>query len=71
MGPWVHSPLPFVLDAEEALKPGAPLVHPQGNLVGGKPLALEGRNIVHARLVLGGVAPVPLAGRRRRDCPDG
>ncbi|HEX9869291.1 MAG TPA: molybdopterin cofactor-binding domain-containing protein, partial [Candidatus Tectomicrobia bacterium] len=33
--------LPAVFEAEEALRPGAPLVHPQGNLVGGKPLALE------------------------------
>jgi CO/xanthine dehydrogenase Mo-binding subunit len=33
--------LPAVFDAEEALRPGAPLVHPQGNLVGGKTLALE------------------------------
>ncbi|HSF32441.1 MAG TPA: molybdopterin cofactor-binding domain-containing protein [Candidatus Tectomicrobia bacterium] len=33
--------LPAVFDAEEALRPGAPLVHPQGNLVGGKTLMLE------------------------------
>ncbi len=33
--------LPPVFDAEEALQPGAPLVHPQGNLVGGRTLALE------------------------------
>ncbi len=31
--------LPAVFDAEEALQPGAPPVHPQGNLVGGKTLA--------------------------------
>ena len=36
-----YEPLPFVLDPEEALKPGAPLVHATGNLVGGQPLALE------------------------------
>ena len=30
--------LPFVLDPEEALKPGAPRVHPEGNLLDGKPL---------------------------------
>jgi xanthine dehydrogenase molybdenum-binding subunit len=33
--------LPAVFEAEEALRPGAPLVHAQGNLVGGKTLALE------------------------------
>jgi CO/xanthine dehydrogenase Mo-binding subunit len=33
--------LPAVFDAEEALQPGAPQVHPEGNLVGGKTLALE------------------------------
>lgn len=33
--------LPAVFDAEEALQPGAPQVHPQGNLVGGKTLMLE------------------------------
>ncbi len=32
--------LPFVLDPEEALKPDAPKIHPKGNLVGGKPVAL-------------------------------
>ncbi len=29
--------LPFVLDAEEALKPNAPKIAPEGNLFGGKP----------------------------------
>ena len=33
--------LPFVLDPEEAMKPGAPKIHPQGNIIGGKPLLLE------------------------------
>src|SRR5215813_204916 len=33
--------LPAVFDAEEALQPGAPLVHAHGNLVGGRTLALE------------------------------
>lgn len=32
-----YEALPFVLDPEAALKPGAPRVHPSGNLVGGKP----------------------------------
>src|SRR5215475_5239249 len=32
--------LPAVFDADEALQSGAPLVHAQGNLVGGKTLAL-------------------------------
>ncbi len=32
--------LPFVLDPEEAMKPGAPKVHPQGNIVGAKPYQL-------------------------------
>jgi CO/xanthine dehydrogenase Mo-binding subunit len=33
--------LPAVFDAEEALRPGAPAVHPGGNLVDGAPLRLE------------------------------
>lgn len=33
--------LPFVLEAEEALKPGAPEVRPGGNLLEGKPLLFE------------------------------
>ena len=33
--------LPFVLEAEDALKPGAPAIHAGGNLVGGEPLLLE------------------------------
>jgi xanthine dehydrogenase molybdenum-binding subunit len=37
--------LPAVFDAEEALRPGAPPVHAQGNLVGGKTLALERGNV--------------------------
>ena len=35
-----YDPLPFVTDAQDALRPGAPSVHPEGNLVGGKPLTL-------------------------------
>src|SRR6266446_3558414 len=33
--------LPAVFDAEAALRPDAPTVHPQGNLVGGKALVVE------------------------------
>jgi xanthine dehydrogenase YagR molybdenum-binding subunit len=33
--------LPFVLDAEEALKPGAPQLFPEGNIVGGKPIVVS------------------------------
>jgi CO/xanthine dehydrogenase Mo-binding subunit len=33
--------LAFVLDPEEAMRPGAPKIHPQGNIIGGKPLMLE------------------------------
>ncbi len=33
--------LPFVVDAEEALRPGAPRVHRGGNLVGGRPRVYE------------------------------
>ena len=32
--------LPFVLDPEEALKPEAPKIHPNGNVIGGKPYQL-------------------------------
>jgi CO/xanthine dehydrogenase Mo-binding subunit len=35
-----YEPLPFVLDPEEAMKPDAPKIHPQGNMIG-KPLLLE------------------------------
>ncbi len=37
--------LPFVVDAEEALKPEAPKVHPGGNLLRGKPVTLQRGNI--------------------------
>src|SRR5262249_61708725 len=37
--------LPAVFDAEAALQPGAPAVHPQGNLVGGRALVLERGNV--------------------------
>ena len=33
--------LPFVLDPEEALKPGAPKLFPEGNLIGGKPVVVS------------------------------
>lgn len=38
--------LPAVFDAEEALQTGAPPVHPQGNLVGGKSLVVERGSVV-------------------------
>jgi xanthine dehydrogenase molybdenum-binding subunit len=37
--------LPAVFDAEEALRPGAPLVHASGNLVGGRTLRVERGNV--------------------------
>lgn len=36
-----YEPLPFVTDAQAAIAPDAPSVHPGGNLVGGEPLILE------------------------------
>ena len=36
-----YEPLPFVTDPVEAMHSGAPEVHAGGNLVGGKPIALE------------------------------
>ena len=39
--------LPTVFDAEEALQSGAPPVHPQGNLVGGKTLVVERGSVAH------------------------
>ena len=36
-----YQPLPFVLDPEQALKPGAPKVHASGNLALGKPSVLQ------------------------------
>jgi CO/xanthine dehydrogenase Mo-binding subunit len=41
-----YEPLPFVLDPEQAMKPEAPKIHPQGNIIGGKPLLLERGDIV-------------------------
>ena len=35
-----YSPLPFVLNAEDALKLDAPKVHETGNLIGGEPIVL-------------------------------
>lgn len=40
-----YQPLPFVLDPEEALKPAAPKIHPNGNLARGKPSILTRGNI--------------------------
>ena len=37
--------LPFVIDPEKALLPNAPHVHPEGNLVNGKPLVLTRGNV--------------------------
>lgn len=37
-----YEPLPFVVDPEEALRPGAPLLRPGGNLLGG-------RSIIYSR----------------------
>src|SRR5262245_29923330 len=40
--------LPAVFDAEEALRPDAPSVHAQGNLVGGKALVVERGSVAEA-----------------------
>ncbi len=40
-----YEPLPFVTDPREAIEPGAPSVHPEGNLVGGEPIVLERGNV--------------------------
>jgi xanthine dehydrogenase YagR molybdenum-binding subunit len=40
-----YEQLPFVLDPEEALKPGAPQIHPTGNLVRGAPDVYERGNL--------------------------
>ncbi len=39
--------LPFVLDPEEAMKPGAPKIHPQGNIIDGKPFLLRRGDIAN------------------------
>jgi CO/xanthine dehydrogenase Mo-binding subunit len=36
-----YQKLPFVLDPEEALKPDAPKLYPEGNLIGGKPAVVS------------------------------
>jgi CO/xanthine dehydrogenase Mo-binding subunit len=36
-----YTQLPFVLDAEEAMKKGAPQLYPEGNLIGGKPMVVS------------------------------
>ncbi len=40
-----YEPLPFVTDAKEALRPGAPAARSGGNLVSGKPLMLTRGNV--------------------------
>ena len=40
--------LPAVFDAEEALRPDAPVCTPQGNLVGGKALVVERGSVAEA-----------------------
>ena len=40
-----YEALPAVFSAGDAIKPDAPRVHPEGNLVGGKPLTLERGNV--------------------------
>ncbi|HUJ89289.1 MAG TPA: molybdopterin cofactor-binding domain-containing protein, partial [Syntrophorhabdales bacterium] len=36
-----YQKLPFVLDPEEALKPDAPKLYPEGNVIGGKPVVVS------------------------------
>ncbi|MDI7259875.1 MAG: xanthine dehydrogenase family protein molybdopterin-binding subunit [Thermodesulfobacteriota bacterium] len=36
-----YQALPFVLDPQQAMKPEAPKIHPQGNIIGGKPLLFQ------------------------------
>ncbi len=40
-----YNPLPFVTDAQAALRDDAPPVHPGGNLVGGEPIVLTRGNV--------------------------
>ncbi len=40
--------LPFVLDPEEAMKPGAPKLFPEGNVVGGAPARVNRGNVERA-----------------------
>ena len=40
-----YEPLPFVTTPREAMEPDAARVHPEGNLVGGEPLALTRGNV--------------------------
>ncbi|MCH8185303.1 MAG: molybdopterin-dependent oxidoreductase, partial [Chloroflexi bacterium] len=40
-----YDPLPFVTDAQAALREDAPPVHPGGNLVGGEPIVLTRGNV--------------------------
>ena len=58
--------LPFVLDADEALRPGAVEIHPGGNLVGGQPISHErgsvAQGFAEADLVLEGEYLVPAHG---------
>ncbi len=58
--------LPFVLEADEALRPGAVEIHPGGNLVGGQPISHErgsvAQGFAEADLVLEGEYLVPAHG---------
>ena len=55
--------LPFVLDPEQALKPGCVAIHPQGNLATGEALSLERgdveKGLADADLVLEGESWIP------------
>ena len=55
--------LPFVLDPEQALKPGCVAIHPQGNLANGQALSLERgdveKGLADAELVLEGESWIP------------
>lgn len=42
-----YEPLPFVVDPEQALHPASPLVHPDGNLVGGEPEIYQRGDVEH------------------------
>ena len=58
-----YQPLPFVLDPEQALKPGCVAIHPQGNLANGQALSLERgdveKGLADAELVLEGESWIP------------
>jgi xanthine dehydrogenase YagR molybdenum-binding subunit len=58
-----YEPLPFVLDAEQAAQEDAPRVHPEGNLLGGKPQDDQRGDVVQgfaeADVVVEGVFETP------------